>query len=188
MLERKLYKCLSLLVVFVSVSMPGFSQRYISEVDKTPFADRVYFGGNFSASFGEVKHVDLSPLAGYMINKKLSSGIGLTYLYESATFNFGGGTSSQIKARSYGSRLFVRYNLSELLFSYAEYERINIPQFDFYYNERGRLWVPSLYLGGGFMKFFKEKRGFGITLLYDLFKNNKAFNSSGITTRLSFVF
>ena len=43
--------------------------------------DRIFFGGNFGLSFGNLTSIVISPIAGYRITPKLSSGLGIRYEY-----------------------------------------------------------------------------------------------------------
>jgi hypothetical protein len=47
----------------------------------TPFYERIYTGGNLTASFGSVTYIYIAPLIGYRITPKFSVGPSFTYIY-----------------------------------------------------------------------------------------------------------
>ena len=46
---------------------------------------RLFFGGNFGASFGNSTFVNISPQVGYLFNQYLAAGLGVNYIYSSYT-------------------------------------------------------------------------------------------------------
>lgn len=78
------------IVLFGCMSTWASAQRVIDEESNPPLKDRLYYGGNFGASFGTITFVDVSPLVGAMINNRLSGGVGATYQYFNDRRFFGG--------------------------------------------------------------------------------------------------
>jgi hypothetical protein len=141
------------------------AQKYVDE--SSGFTDRLYFGGNFGLQFGTFTHVEASPIVGYMINEKLSAGIGGIYQYFRVR---GGNRVPDYETNIYGGKLFGRYNFSQQLFGYSEYENINL---DVIYNtsngfELGRAWVPAFFIGGGYFQPIGNRAGATVMALYNL--------------------
>jgi hypothetical protein len=141
------------------------AQKYVDE--SSGFVDRLYFGGNFGLQFGTFTHIEASPIVGYMINDKLSAGVGAIYQYFRVR---GGSRVSDYETNIYGGKLFGRYNFSQQLFGYTEYENINL---DVIFNtangfELGRAWVPAFFIGGGYFQPIGNRAGVTIMALYNL--------------------
>src|SRR6187401_1866071 len=51
------------------------------EKPKIPFKDRVFIGGGLALSFGSYTYVGVSPIIGYRVTPRLTSGIGGSYYY-----------------------------------------------------------------------------------------------------------
>ena len=145
-----------------------FAQKYVDE--SSGLMDRIYFGGNFGLQFGSYTHIEASPIVGYMISDKLSAGVGVIYQY----FKIRG--TSQVgdyETNIYGGKLFGRYNFSQQLFGYTEYENINL---DVIFNtsngyELGRAWVPAYFIGGGYFQPIGNRAGFTVMALYNILHN-----------------
>ncbi len=149
------------LITFSSQTVSG--QKYIDE--SSGFMDRLYFGGNFGLQFGSFTHIEASPIVGYMINDKLSVGVGVIYQY----FRIRG--NSQIgdyETNIYGGKLFGRYNISQQLFGYTEYENINRDFRPTLSSDLSRIWVPALFIGGGYFQPIGNNAGFTVMALYNL--------------------
>jgi hypothetical protein len=141
------------------------AQKYVDE--SSGFADRLYFGGNFGLQLGTFTHVEASPIVGYMINNKLSAGGGIIYQYFRVR---GGNRIADYETNIYGGKLFGRYNFSQQLFGYTEYENINL---DVIFNtpngfELGRAWVPAFFIGGGYFQPIGNRAGVTVMALYNL--------------------
>jgi len=144
------------------------AQKYVDE--SSSFIDRLYFGGNFGLQFGTFTHIEASPIVGYMINDKLSAGVGVVYQYFRVR---GGNRVADYETNIYGGKLFGRYNFSQQLFGYSEYENINL---DVIYNtsngyELGRAWVPAFFIGGGYFQPIGNRAGFTVMALYNVLHN-----------------
>lgn len=133
--------------------------------ESSGFMDRLYFGGNFGLQFGSFTHIEASPIAGYMINQKLSAGVGVIYQY----FRIRGNSQvGDYETNIYGGKLFGRYNISQQLFGYTEYENINR---DFRLSpssDLSRIWVPAFFIGGGYFQPIGNRAGVTVMALYNL--------------------
>lgn len=70
-------KLLGGLSLLITTFLPALAQ----DEPKTPFKDRIFFGGDLGLQFGNLTYIDVSPLVGYKITDKLHAGIGPTYIY-----------------------------------------------------------------------------------------------------------
>lgn len=138
-----------------------FAQREVQEGEKS-FKERIYFGGNFNLQFGNVTFIDVSPLAGFMINNKLSVGSGITYQYLSyRVLNY--------NTNIYGGRVFARHNIGQQFFAHTEVEALNVEYPRIGLNDRQwvRDWVPGVFAGGGLFQSFGRRGGVNIMALYN---------------------
>lgn len=181
-MKKLLFTCL-LSVLFI---FPGFAQvEYFDSPSEESFMDRVYFGGNFSAQFGNITFVDVSPLAGYMVTNRFSAGVGLTYQYLNYSF-------LNASAHTYGGRLFSRYNVTQQFFVYGEFENLNVARLrqSPTTNEvvRTREWIPGMPLGAGYFQPFGARGGMSIMALYNvLYEPNNPIYPSPWIFRIGFV-
>ena len=148
---------LAALITFVAFH--AYSQKEFNPEEGPSFFDRVYFGGNLSLEFGDFTFIDVSPLAGYMINNMLSAGVGVTYRYISIR-------DVDFDTNIYGGRVFARHNLGQQFFLYTEYE--NLRNELFFADGTVREWVPGFFVGGGiFQPIGRGGAGAVITALYN---------------------
>jgi hypothetical protein len=159
-------KCVIILTLFL-FALQVRAQLQLPLGSKTGFGQRIYFGGNMGAQFGNITYVDVSPLVGYMVTAKFSVGIGVTYRYLKYK-------QIDYQTSIYGGRLFARHNISLMklpLFLYGEYENLNYEYVTFTnppdYTTR-REWVPSLFVGGGLFQPIGRRAGFTMMALYNL--------------------
>ncbi len=152
------------------------------------FKDRVYFGGNFGLWFSDsYSYVELSPVMGYRITPKLSSGAGIIYQYIRRKYYYSNGDDLTKSTNVYGGKVFARMDLFQPVFAYAEFEDLSYEYYNPYLNRFKREWVPGLFLGGGVMQPFGRKGGIGIMLLYNvLFDSQKSPYNDAFVYRISF--
>lgn len=169
-------KRLTLFLFLVTLSYASFAQREVEEDTKPKFKDRVYFGGGFGLNGGtdgygnRYFYFAVNPIVGYMITPQFSMGTGVSW----QQYNY---TDVKVKINQYGVSPFARYNFGKL-FSYAEYNLINTPNF---YNASGsRTNYDRLLLGLGYSQPFGTGRGaINAMALYDVLyqKTDRVFAS-----------
>lgn len=186
-MKNKISKFLFLLV-FLYLGSISFSnaQKYVNEDSK--FTERLYLGGNFGLQLGtNLTQIEISPAVGYMINNKASVGVGVIYQYFKAQIQ----TQSrvyEIKTNIYGGKLFGRYNITDFLFGYAEYEHINLDAVNLNSNEIERAWVPGMFVGAGYFQAIGRRSGVNLMLLYNLtYDPIRSPYNSPFLLRLGFV-
>ncbi len=157
-------------LVFIH-SLACVAQREVDE--DSPFKDRIYFGGGLGFSTGTgYTQFSLSPLVGYMVNPKFSTGMGFTY--QNYIYSY---VTPSISVQQYGFSPFVRYNINEI-FLYGEFNAINSPTY-ISTTRNERAYYTRLLAGLGYSFTSGSNRGgLNAMALYDLaYKNNGIFQS-----------
>ncbi len=139
------------------------------EVDfkQLPFIDRVRLGGSFGLSFGTVTNINLSPMAGYEITKKLVGGVGLTGMYYKSKL-FG------VNSLYYGGRAFLMYSIFPMVNLIGEVEAMNV-ETDTFKKYNVRKWITSPMLGASYTQAVGGRfiKGVHLTALYNFNYNNQ---------------
>lgn len=148
------------------------------DFDQLSWKQKVFFGGNFSLMLGTETYIDLSPVAGYRITRRLSAGAGPIYQFYSIK-TFGGRYSFHI----YGGRAFASYTVindlnrliplgfSTSIFAYTEDEALNMERklLDVMLPEgSGRFWLNNMLVGGGIGQPVGKRSSFNIMILWSL--------------------
>jgi hypothetical protein len=130
--------------------------------DFPSFRERIYFGGNVGAWIGSTTYVNVSPLIGFHVTKKLSFGGGGTYNYYNE--NYGG---YKYTSTVYGSNFFGRYMITDNFFAQAQWDRLSVIDYTSpILNERA--WVHNLLVGGGYKQLFTQKASFVAMIFYNV--------------------
>lgn len=108
--------------------------------------EKLTYGGNFQAVFGNYTYVYLSPTIGYIPFKNLNVGIGIIYSYASTNYNGYGVYSQSI----FGGHSYARYFLSQSFFAQGQFDRLLQPNVYNYNNPNEKVWVDYALIGGGF--------------------------------------
>ena len=144
---------------------------------KSSFAGKMYFGGNFTFTIGSYTSIGIWPLVGYKVTPKLSFGLqpGYEYVkYESYGSNY--------ETSNYGISIFGRYRVIPQAYIHAEYASINYefwrPQVGGDY-ESYREWVPFLFLGAGFSQHIGGSTYAYVQVLFDVLQNKNSPYGSG---------
>ncbi|MFC2115728.1 hypothetical protein ACFLTU_04595 [Bacteroidota bacterium] len=172
----------------------------MAEWEETPsFKERIFFGGNFGLTFGNTTSIIVSPLAGYQVTPRLSSGFGIRYEFYKSNYPGYIPFDTHIYGGSVFSRYMVIKNLSEAigigglnsgLFLHGEYEILSLESKYFDYvnpNPDGRFSLHSFLVGGGLFQPIGQRAGILITVLWNL---NESYNSiySNPIIRIGFNF
>ncbi|MCB0819115.1 MAG: hypothetical protein KDC13_00725 [Bacteroidetes bacterium] len=161
------------------------------------FKSRLYVGGSFALGLGTVTSIDLSPMAGYNINRFLSAGIGTTYMFYSYNDPYGNG--SDYRTSFWGGRVFARAvpfpDALRGLFLHAEYESISNERLaEAYPNgplELTRVWTPAVLVGPGFRSQMGANSYFTLSLYYNVLDDgtvSSSIYSGPIIYRIGFIF
>ena len=160
----------SIAIMFFSSIRPAFSQND----DKTftsQKAKHFFTGGTLGLQFGTQTVIDVSPIIGYMITKRLAAGVGITYKYfrQKDQYNI-------FKTSIYGGSLFSRLYLFKNVFLHGEYELLNLESdyFSIVFQPTERFWVGSVLAGAGYSEAISEKSSLYLMILYNF---NESINS-----------
>lgn len=152
---------LTIFLTLLSISF-SFAQVELEGNDSPSFKDRLYFGGGGNLQFTQdVFLIGVSPLAGYMITDRWSSGLGLTYQYMHIRL-----INNNVSVHTYGPRFFSRYNVFRSAYVMGEYELLNT-ELARLGDEQPRLWVDRLLLGGGYFQRMGRRGGVNLGIFYD---------------------
>lgn len=151
-----------LLFVLLFGFQQAWAQRNIEDLEEPSFSDRLYFGGGGALQFSQNTFViGASPLVGYMLTNRFSTGLSATYLFT----RYGG--IYNLNTHTYGGSTFARYNLFRSVFTMAEYEMLNFERVSLN-SELPRQWVNRALLGGGYFQPTGPRGSFYIGILYDM--------------------
>ena len=163
-MSRKIQIPVFTLILISLIFTDAKAQKEVDMDSGPSFFDRVYTGGGFGLSASSnVTVISVSPLAGYMITRKLSAGVGITYQYLNDSFY-------KVDDHRYGGKVFVMQMLVYQLFLYGEYNFINLnpqPQLENY----PRQTFSRTMLGGGFSQPL-GRASFNVIAAYDLSYGN----------------
>ena len=128
--------------------------------------DRIYFGGNLgSFQFGQITSFDLSPMIGYRLTDKFSTGIGVSYQYFRSN-------PDHFTTDIYGGRIIGNYIINDYLIAQAEGEVLSLESKYFILSNQvhdsQRFLNKSVYVGGGYKQNFGEHSFTYIVLLYNI--------------------
>lgn len=106
--------------------------------------DRVLVGGGFSAGFGTVISLDVSPTVMYHLTGMMRFGVGMSYRYFNDTRDF-----FAFKANVLGGRAILQHDILLGFFAHAEYEYMRARYFEGD-NPPAQINFPTALLGGGY--------------------------------------
>lgn len=190
-------KSIVLFFTLIFLSFNNAFSQYYKPADNTPkpsFKDKLYYGGNFSLSFGYTTFILINPLIGYRITDRLSTGLNLSYIYMRYRFN-NAGQPYTYSSSIYGGGPFSRFFLTDWLFVHGEYNLYNGKTMYRMANapneiRTSREWVGIPLLGAGIFYRFSERGGFMLTALYNFnYKQDKIpLFGSPLIIRVGFTF
>ena len=169
-------KKLGLILLVCFWSATAFSQKYVDDQTGWSFKERGYFGLGFgglglgrSNVYGNYFSIGVTPLAGYMLTKNLSSGLAFEYQYTSYS-------DLKVRIHQYGGYPFLRYNIRNF-FIQTDYDLYSM-QADFYATEKERVIVDRFFVGAGYSSHGGGRSAFNVLVSYDLlYTNTSRFNS-----------
>ena len=133
---------------------------------KKNLADRIYFGGTISMTFGNYTLIGIHPMVGYKLTSKLSLGLKLGYEYI-----IDKRSTNDYTAHNYGLSVFTRYRIIMPIYLHAEYAQMN---YDLYYGMAERVWVPFLFVGGGYSQRLGSRNWLNFQVLFDVLQDKNS--------------
>jgi hypothetical protein len=143
-----------------------------------PLKERLFFGGDFGLSFGDITYVRVAPIIGYHVSPKIGFGGGPSYQYW--RFNYigiNGPTSSETQI--IGLNTFVRWFPFESIFAQTDFELLNLkssfrdPSASFFDEQVTRVNVPVWLVGAGYVQ-RSGRAGFMLGVFYDLIQDRNS--------------
>jgi hypothetical protein len=166
-----------LLVICACATFQAMAQDEVAPQKKGGLdPSRLFFGGNFGASFGNFTFINISPQVGYRITPAFSAGTGVNFIYQSNKLDYG----SYVQKSNYGYaglNVFGRLNLFRYLLANVQPEinyawgKISEDPGNFEVKQPGK-FVPSLLLGGGVAIPTGQRGALVAMIQYDVLQND----------------
>jgi hypothetical protein len=170
---RKLISTITIFLLLASFNftIAQFGQPSAEKKDEFKMQKRIFFGGGLDFGISSYSTIlGISPIIGYRLSPSFDVGLRLNYSYYRYNDNF-----IKFSTNNYGAGVFGRYYLFFFndLFLHAEYEALNnevIYFNNFTYEVEGseRVWISSLFIGGGYRQWIGSNAFVGITVLWNL--------------------
>lgn len=143
------------------------TQLWAQDNEGSSLSDRIYWGGGFGLSFGDITYVSVSPMAGYKIKENWGAGLGLIYRYRKDERY-----EPELSTSDYGFDLFTQYIVKQPFFLQAQYEYLS---YEYYFTadlnqlKKDRGNFNGLYVGGGiFEPIGSGRSAFFASAMYNL--------------------
>ncbi len=154
------------LTTTVVIAQEFFSEPSSAVNNKKPIFEwnRLFFGGNLGLQFGDYTIIDLSPLVGYRITDRFSSGVQINY-------NFIHISSLNISTTIYGASVFSNYYIGKSFFIRGEYEWLSLESKYFspsIYQTSKRFSINNILVGGGIRQKLGERSYVNLMILWNL--------------------
>ena len=135
-----------------------------------PTQSKWYYGGNIGFNFwNNYTYLGIFPLVGYKVSPKFSVGGKLGYAYYNQN-------NTDFSSHNYGGSIFTRYRVIPQFylhgeFAYWSYERQTVTN-----QQLGteRVWVPFLFLGGGFAQMVSPNVWVFVEVLFDVIQDSNS--------------
>lgn len=128
----------------------------------------VFYGGTVGLSFGKYFRVSVQPMVGYTFNPRFSGGVKFIYEYINDTRYEPKTTWS-----NYGGSVFGRFRFIPQAYFHAEFAYVSygVSVLDF---QSERVWVPFLFLGGGYVQPISSNASFFVEVLFDVLQDSNS--------------
>lgn len=166
-----------LLLVFTVFSLSASAQQAnVPAQPKPALKDRLFFGGDLGASFGNYTTVYIAPIIGYRITPKWGAGLGPSYSYINDKRYVG----YEYETSSYGARMFTQYNIIPQLLLYGEAAWVNAEVFDDFSYDYIREDIFSILLGGGYTQQLGQRSGLSLMILFNVLEDEYTYYENPI--------
>lgn len=178
-------KKIALLFLLSFHAICGLSQKYIDDSSGWSLKERAYLGLGFgglgfgtSNTFGKYFSIGVTPMAGYMLTKNLSTGLAFEYQYMSYS-------DLNLRLSQYALYPFVRYNIKSF-FIQGDYDWYSVP--DISTQERERKIFNRAFVGIGYSSSSGGRGAINFLVSYDLLYTNTSRFSSPLAVRIFATF
>ncbi len=155
-------------IVNQTETQPEYQKQEKPEKKTKPTSNRVFFGGSLGFSFGSVTSIRVYPMVGYKLTRKLSVGVKALYEYNSYETVYGDQSYN-----NYGGSAFGRIRFIPQAYAHIEYSYVNYEQSGFN-NEKYRVGVPFLFLGGGYVQNIGNNAHMYFEILFDVLQDTNS--------------
>jgi hypothetical protein len=163
---------------FIITGIFLFSNSIAQEGQRPGFLDKIFVGGGFGASFGKYTYINVSPIIGYRLTPRLSTGIRLMYQYTTFDyFDYQDQRTKKYNGNDFGIGAFARFMIYGPIYLQAEYEHLNYDGLS-YSGNRSRDNFDSFMAGGGLAQPIGGKAFLFVTAMYNFSYDN--FNSTNL--------
>lgn len=172
-----------LVLFFLIGTMPVYliaqeadSTQHVEEIDepappvkaKPNNQQKIFYGGNLGASFGNYTMVGIYPLVGYNLTPKFSVGVKFLYQYISDKRYEETYTSS-----NYGGSLFARLRIIPQIYLHAEYAQMSYELYNGL-GESSRTSIPFVFLGAGYRQSLGGAVWLNAQVLFDVLQDSNS--------------
>lgn len=161
-------------------------EYYTEEQEEVGPLNRLFWGGNFGLGFGTTTYIEISPLVGYSLTKKMSIAGGPVYQYFQYKY-----PPERIRINILGGRIYCRYIVFNNFFTHIE-EGLLFVKSD-YYNALGleekNQYIPvnEFLVGGGLRQPIGQRSAVNLVILWNLTQSDYIINSNPVI-RIDFNF
>jgi len=158
-----------------------FAQEQGQDLGKPGFMDKLFFGGGVGAGFGNYTYISVSPIIGYRLTPRLSTGVRLMYQYTTFKYyDYIDQKDETYNGNDFGIGGFATFSLFGPVFLQAEYEHLSYDGL-YYDGTQDRTSFDSFMAGGGISQPVGRKSSFFLAVLYNFsyanFNNANAYRS-----------
>lgn len=157
----------------ICISLLSITSSVAQESDGGFDKEKLFFGGGLSLQFGTITFIDIQPMVGYRVSDKLAVGVGLIYQYvKDDRYQQAYGYSSEYY--TLGGKIFGRYFIFDNFFAHAEYQLLNVEDYDFTFNSTRRTNIDIFFVGGGFRQPLGPRSSFFAAILWDVIEDGRS--------------
>jgi len=158
-----------------------FAQDQVQDSGKLGFMDKLFFGGGVGAGFGNYTYISVSPIIGYRLTPRLSTGVRLMYQYTTFKYyDYIDQKEETYNGNDFGIGGFATFSLFGPIFLQAEYEHLSYDGL-YYDGTQDRTSFDSFMAGGGISQPVGRKSSLFLAVLYNFsyenFNNANAYRS-----------
>ncbi|MCY1719589.1 hypothetical protein OU798_04510 [Prolixibacteraceae bacterium Z1-6] len=168
-------KFITLVLSALFISAVCFAQVQDTTVVKEPVVrkakidkSKLYYGGYLNLSIGNYTVIGATPLVGYKVTPQFSVGGQLSYEYvKDKRYD------TDYETSNYGLSVFSRYRIVPQLYVHAEFSEMNYKLYDIQ-GRSERVWVPFLWLGGGYSQPVTKNTWLNVQVLFDVINDENS--------------